>query len=99
MIIDCHGHYTTAPKQLQDYRDAGLWTREPIAEIHAEDPRGFTVYVGRVPIQLRLGDAPFDRKLNRFREILDELKDETARPAYVLLDNVRRPDRVAVRLR
>jgi 4-oxalmesaconate hydratase len=22
MIIDCHGHYTTAPKQLQDYRDA-----------------------------------------------------------------------------
>ena len=22
MIIDCHGHYTTAPKQLQAYRDA-----------------------------------------------------------------------------
>ena len=22
MIIDCHGHYTTAPKELQDYRDA-----------------------------------------------------------------------------
>jgi 4-oxalmesaconate hydratase len=21
MIIDCHGHFTTAPKQLQDYRD------------------------------------------------------------------------------
>jgi 4-oxalmesaconate hydratase len=21
MIIDCHGHYTTAPKELQDYRD------------------------------------------------------------------------------
>ena len=21
MIIDCHGHYTTAPKPLQDYRD------------------------------------------------------------------------------
>ena len=20
MIIDCHGHYTTAPKQLDDYR-------------------------------------------------------------------------------
>jgi cell division protein FtsQ len=84
---------------LQDYRDAGLWTREPIAEIHSEPPHGFTVYVGRDAIQLRLGEAPFDRKLNRFREILDELKDETARPAYVVLDNVRRPDRVAVRLR
>src|SRR5215510_10623113 len=24
MIIDCHGHYTTAPKALQAYRDAQL---------------------------------------------------------------------------
>ena len=24
MIIDCHGHYTTAPAQLQDFRDAQL---------------------------------------------------------------------------
>ncbi|PHR56581.1 MAG: 4-oxalomesaconate hydratase [Robiginitomaculum sp.] len=24
MIIDCHGHYTTAPAQLQDYRDAQI---------------------------------------------------------------------------
>ena len=24
MIIDCHGHYTTAPKALQVYRDAQI---------------------------------------------------------------------------
>ncbi len=24
MIIDCHGHYTTAPKPMQDYRDAQI---------------------------------------------------------------------------
>jgi 4-oxalmesaconate hydratase len=24
MIIDCHGHYTTAPQQLQDYRDVQI---------------------------------------------------------------------------
>src|SRR5205085_7252096 len=24
MIIDCHGHYTTAPKELQAYRDAQI---------------------------------------------------------------------------
>src|SRR3981189_3794968 len=24
MIIDCHGHYTTAPAQLQKFRDAQL---------------------------------------------------------------------------
>jgi len=31
MIIDCHGHYTTAPKELQDYRD------KQVAEL--KDPR------------------------------------------------------------
>src|SRR6188472_3671867 len=24
MIIDCHGHYTTAPKELQNYRDSQI---------------------------------------------------------------------------
>jgi 4-oxalmesaconate hydratase len=24
MVIDCHGHYTTAPKQLQEYRDSQI---------------------------------------------------------------------------
>ncbi|MDO7567527.1 MAG: amidohydrolase, partial [Paracoccaceae bacterium] len=24
MIIDCHGHYTTAPSQLQGFRDAQI---------------------------------------------------------------------------
>ncbi len=24
MIIDCHGHYTTSPKELQDYRDSQI---------------------------------------------------------------------------
>src|SRR4029078_4100023 len=24
MIIDCHGHYTTAPKELPNYRDAQI---------------------------------------------------------------------------
>ncbi len=30
MIIDCHGHYTTAPPELQAFRDAQL--------AHFEDP-------------------------------------------------------------
>src|SRR5688500_15241417 len=24
MVIDCHGHYTTAPKELQNFRDAQI---------------------------------------------------------------------------
>lgn len=84
---------------LQDYRDAGLARREPISEIRADAHQGLTVYVGKDGIELRLGARPFGKKLLRFREILDELRNERARPAYVVLDNVHRPDRVAVRLR
>jgi 4-oxalmesaconate hydratase len=35
MIIDCHGHYTTAPKKLQAFRDrqiAGLESGTPVAD-------------------------------------------------------------------
>jgi cell division protein FtsQ len=83
---------------LHDYRDAGLWRREPIAEIHSEPDGSFTLYVGSDSMLVRLGQAPFRKKLRRLRGILDELQDD-GRPAYVYLDNVRRPDRVAVRLR
>ncbi len=43
MIIDCHGHYTTSPKELQDYRDsqiAGLETHDHspvLADINVSD--------------------------------------------------------------
>lgn len=32
MIIDCHGHYTTAPPDLQDYRDAQIANFEDAAK-------------------------------------------------------------------
>lgn len=84
---------------LHDYRDAGLWAREPIAEIHVEPDESFTLYIGKDALQTRLGQRPFAKKLRRLRGILDELKRTRGRPAYIYLDNVRRPDRVAVRLR
>jgi hypothetical protein len=84
---------------LHDYRDVGLWRREPVAEIHAESDDAFSLYVGKDTMLVRLGERPFRKKLRRLRGILDELRNDAARPAYVYLDNVRRPDRVAVRLR
>jgi cell division protein FtsQ len=84
---------------LHDYRDAGLWRREPIAEIHAESDEAFALYLGEDAMSVRLGARPYRKKLQRLRRILDELRHDAARPAYVYLDNVRRPDRVAVRLR
>ncbi|MDH5672045.1 MAG: FtsQ-type POTRA domain-containing protein [Myxococcales bacterium] len=84
---------------LHDYRDAGLWRREPIAEIHVEDSAHLSLYVGEDALLVRLGARPFREKLRRLRGILDEMKRDKARPAYVFLDNRRRPDRVTVRLR
>lgn len=84
---------------LHDYRDVGLWRREPIAEIHVEHSENFSLYVGEQATFVRLGQRPFRKKLRRFRKVLDRLAHEKAAAEYVYLDNVRRPDRVTVRLK
>lgn len=84
---------------LHEYRAAGLWRRLPIAEIHVEYDGGFSLYVGTELAHIRLGLPPFRKKLRRMRKVFDRLDRERAQPAYVYLDNERRPDRVTVRLR
>jgi cell division protein FtsQ len=84
---------------LHDYRGAGLWRREPIAELHLEEDDSLSMYIGDDAARIALGHGPFRGKLRRLRRVLDELRSREARPAYVYLDNVRRPDRVTVRLR
>lgn len=84
---------------LHDYRGAGLWSREPIFEIHVERDDGLSLYVGGDATYVRLGHGPFRDKLRRLRTVLDELSERGARALYVYLDNERRPDRVTVRVR
>src|SRR5499425_2735091 len=38
MIIDCHGHYTTAPKPLQDYREKQIAGLKDSAHVASKDP-------------------------------------------------------------
>lgn len=84
---------------IREYRDAGLSTRETLGEIHVDPGDGLSVYVGADAAYVRLGQAPFERKLHRLRRVLDRLAADATRPAYVYLDNARRPDRVTVRVR
>lgn len=84
---------------LSDWRAAGLWRREPIGEIHVEADDALTLRIGDDATEIRLGHGPYRAKLDRLRRVLDELGRREARPAYVYLDNVRRPDRVTVRVR
>ncbi len=84
---------------LHDYRGEGLWGREPISEVHVEADDGLSLYAGAGTSYVRLGRGPYRGKLRRFRSVLDALDAKKAQAAYVYLDNVRRPDRVTVRLR
>ncbi len=84
---------------LHDYRGAGLWRRMPIGEIHVESDDGLSLYVGEEALHVRLGRGPFRQKLRRLRRVLDQVEGQGSKAAYVYLDNVRRPDRVTVRLR
>ena len=68
-------------------------------EIHFERDGTLSMYVGDDATYVRLGRAPYQAKLRRLRRVLDELGRRDARAEYVYLDNVRRPDRVTVRLR
>jgi cell division protein FtsQ len=84
---------------LREWQSASLARREPIAEIHVEPDEGLTLFVGDDGTEVRLGRGPYRAKLGRLRRVLDELGRRQSRPLYVYLDNVRRPDRVTVRVR
>lgn len=84
---------------LHDYRGAGLWRRETLAELHVERDDGLSLTIGADAMYVRLGHGPFRAKLARLRTVLDELGRRGARAEYVYLDNERRPDRVTVRVR
>jgi cell division protein FtsQ len=84
---------------LHAYQDAGLARREPISEIHVENDRSLSLFVGSDAMYVRLGKPPFRQKLERMREVLARLAKDKARAAYVYLDNQRRQDRVTARLR
>ncbi|MEM6960806.1 MAG: FtsQ-type POTRA domain-containing protein [Myxococcota bacterium] len=83
---------------LHDYRGAGLWRREPIAEVHGTQDQSLTLYIGGLPTEVRLGTGPYRKKLRQLRRILDRLQALEVEPAYVYLDNVLRPDRATVKL-
>ena len=90
---------TSAIALLAEWQTATLARRDPIAEIHVEPDESLTLFIGDDGTEIRLGRGPYRAKLARLRRVLDELSRRQSRPLYVYLDNVRRPDRVTVRVR
>ncbi len=84
---------------LSEWQSAGMSRREPVGEVHVEPDESLTLFVGDDGTEVRLGVGPYRNKIERLRRVLDELASREARPLYVYLDNVQRPDRVTVRVR
>ena len=56
MIIDCHGHYTTAPKELQAFRDAQIAGNDnPPALKITDDQIRETIQNGQLKMQQERG--------------------------------------------
>jgi cell division protein FtsQ len=82
-----------------EWRALGMEPRESIGEVHVEADDALTLFVGDDGTEVRLGAGPYRGKIERLRRVLDELGSRHTRPLYVYLDNLRRPDRVTVRVR
>jgi cell division protein FtsQ len=82
-----------------EWRALGMEPRESIGEVHVEADDALTLFVGDDGTEVRLGQGPYRGKIERLRRVLDELSSRHTRPLYVYLDNLRRPDRVTVRVR
>ena len=76
----------------------GLDGLATLGEIHRELGDGFSVTLGKDPFYVRLGQAPYRKKLNRLAKLLRKLSRSGKRPAVIYFDNEKRPDRVTVKV-
>jgi len=98
MIIDCHGHYTTAPKALDVFRKAQIAASR---RIRAEPPpESLQISDDQVretlePAQLKLPARTRDGHLDLFPRRRQKWRIISARskPAAALVTGLQRPDR------
>ena len=82
-----------------DYDRSPLAQRSPVQEVHVEPNGDMTLVVGKSGVVLRMGSAPYRRKLEQAVRIVGEVDRRGAKPDTILLDDEARPDRVVVRMR
>jgi cell division protein FtsQ len=58
-----------------------------------------TLVVGKSGVTIKLGAAPYRRKIEQAVRVVAELDRRGAKPDAIMLDNDARPDRVVVRVR
>lgn len=102
LLEDREGAARTVRRALDlasDYDRSPLSQRAPLSEVHVESNGDMTLIVGKSGIALRMGAAPYRRKLERAVESVAALDRRGAKPDVIMLDDEARPDRVVVRMR
>ncbi len=84
---------------LAEYESTRIAQRYPAEELCARADGTFSLVVGKDGLSLRLGPAPYRRKLAQAERVLYELERRRTKADLVLLDNEARPERVVVRVR
>jgi cell division protein FtsQ len=82
-----------------DYDHSPLAAAKPLEEVHVENNGEMTLVVGKSAVTIKLGAAPYRRKIEQAVRVVAELDRRGAKPDAIMLDNDARPDRVVVRVR
>lgn len=102
LVDDREGATRTIRRALDlalDYDRSPLAQRSPLEEVHVEPSGDMTLVAGKSGVVIRMGDAPYKRKLDQAVRIVAELDRRGAKPDTIMLDDEARPDRVVVRMR
>lgn len=93
-----------ALRALKVLHRLGAFHRLPVAEVHLEEDRGITLVLAPTGTRVSLGEVPEDgagvaARLERLEHIAQTLARRNTRAKAIFLDNVSRPERVAVQIR
>lgn len=102
LVDDREGAARTIRRALDlafDYARTPLARRSPLQEVHVEANGEMTLVVGKSAVIIRMGAAPYRRKLDQALRVVAELDRRGAKADAIMLDNDARPDRVVVRMR
>lgn len=103
MLVDDRDGATRVIRQAldlaNDYERSPLAQRSPIQEVHVEVNGDLTLIVGKQGTVLRMGAAPYRKKLEQAVRVMGELDRRGAKPEVIMLDDEARTDRVVVRMR
>jgi cell division protein FtsQ len=84
---------------LARWAERGLERRTPVSEIHIDPDFGTTLWAGDDGVEVRLGHGDLPEKLERLERVLAAVAADGQRAEVLHLDNRRRPDWVAVRVK